>query len=412
MSQIAGNIDLTAAAERRNWMDRTLGRQPQGIAGTFSAAHERAAAHIQWSSVWLHNSLRGAIGLGLAVYVANESGLQHSFWVVLGALSVLRSNALSTGQNAVRGLLGTAVGFVVGAVLLAPIGSNTTALWFLLPPAILLAGALPAVVSFAAGQAAFTVTLVILFNIIAPTGWQVGLLRVEDVALGCGVSLVVGLLFWPRGAGAALSRTLSDAYRESSHYLAGAVAFGMQRCVAGLPQSPSPRPPTDDATRAAAASRRLDDAFRSYLAERGTKPTSLAEMTRVVNGVVVLRLAGDAVLDLWQRDDDSIGGDRAATRAELLTSTEHIVSWYEAFAASLVEGATTPEPIAHDELADARLLDAMRQDRLATDGGVGTTAARMIWTGDYLDAVRRLQAVVTGMQRHSTQPVTSADASS
>jgi hypothetical protein len=67
--------------------------------------------------------------------------------------------------------------------------------------------------------------------------------------------------------------------------------------------------PTDEAIRAAAAARRLDDTFRSYLAERGAKPVPLAEVTSLVTGVVGLRLAGDAVLDLWQHDDEA-GGDR------------------------------------------------------------------------------------------------------
>jgi uncharacterized membrane protein YccC len=106
VSQIAANIELTAAAERRSWLERFLGRQPAGVAGTFSAAQERAAAHVERHSVWLHNSVRGAIGLGIAVLVADLSGVQHSFWVVLGTLSVLRSNALSTGQNVVRSLGG------------------------------------------------------------------------------------------------------------------------------------------------------------------------------------------------------------------------------------------------------------------------------------------------------------------
>ena len=45
-------------------------------------------------------------------------------------------------------------------------------------------------------------TLVILYNIMQPVGWQIGLVRIEDIAIGCAVSLLVGLLFWPRGAGA------------------------------------------------------------------------------------------------------------------------------------------------------------------------------------------------------------------
>ena len=215
-SQVAGNIELTAAAERRSWWDRLLGRQPEGVAGALAAARERAAAHLERDSVWLHNSVRGAVGLGLAVFVANRTGVQHSFWVVLGTLSVLRSNALNTGQFIARGVLGTAIGFAIGAAVVAAIGTNTALLWVLLPPAVLLAGVAPAAISFTAGQAAFTLTLLILFNIIQPEGWRIGLVRVEDVALGCAVSLVVGLLFWPRGAGAALRQALATAYAETA----------------------------------------------------------------------------------------------------------------------------------------------------------------------------------------------------
>ncbi len=225
VSLIARNIDLAAAAGRRSWWERLLGHQPEGLIGPFAAARQRAAAHLQPHSVWLHNSVRGAAGLGLAVLVANLSGVQHSFWVVLGTLSVLRSNALSTGQNIVRAVLGTGAGVVVGAVLLTVVGTNPAVLWLLLPPAILLAGVAPAVISFEAGQAAFTLTLVILFNIIQPAGWRVGLLRVEDIVLGCAVSLVVGMLFWPRGARAELRTALAEAYAGSARYLASAVEF-------------------------------------------------------------------------------------------------------------------------------------------------------------------------------------------
>ncbi len=192
VSLIGSNIDLMVAADRRSWIDRLLGRQPKGVAGSLSAAQERVAAHVQPHSVWLHNSVRGAFGLGLAVLIADLTDVQHGFWVVLGTLSVLRSNALNTGQNVLRGLLGTVAGFVIGAALLAAIGNNDTLLWFLLPIVVFLAGIAPAAISFAGGQAAFTITVVILFNIIDPAGWRVGLVRIEDVAIGCAVSLIVG----------------------------------------------------------------------------------------------------------------------------------------------------------------------------------------------------------------------------
>ncbi len=400
VSLIASNVDRTAAAERRSWRERLLGRQPEGLPGTLSAAHERAAAHIEWHSVWLHNSVRGAVGLGLAVLIARMTGVQHSFWVVLGTLSVLRSNALSTGQNVVRGLFGTVAGFIIGAALLAVIGTNATLLWFVLPPAILLAGVAPAAISFAAGQAAFTLTLVILFNIIEPAGWRIGLLRVEDVALGCAVSLVVGVLFWPRGAGAALRQALSEAYTDTAGYLASAVNSGMLHCDGG---APSPAAPDRDAVRAAAAARRLDDTFRSYLAERGAKPLPLAEVTGLVTGVAGLRLAADAVLDLWERDDGNAAGDLTAARSEILKTTELVRAWYDDLAGSLINRRVLREPLAHDTAADGRLVAAVRHDLRGEDGKASATAVRMIWTADHLDAARRLQTVINGPARAAAE---------
>jgi uncharacterized membrane protein YccC len=395
VAQIASNIDFAAGAERRSWLERLLGRQPTGLAGPLSAAQERAGAHVKRHSVWLHNSVRGAIALGLAVLVAKLTGVQHAFWVVFGTLSVLRSNALSTGQNVARGLAGTLFGFVVGAALVTLIGTNTTVLWLLLPPAVLLAGLAPSTVSYAAGQAAFTLTLLILFNILEPAGWQIGLVRVEDVALGSAVSLGVGLLFWPSGAAAALGTALAEAYADGARYLAAAVSFGMGRCDASAPSLPAP---TAEATRAAAAARRLDDTFRGYLAERGAKRVALAEATGLVNGVAALRLAGDAVLDLWQRDGQ-VGGNRAAARRELLASSELMTGWYDSFAASLAGRGAVPHPLAPDELADERLVDAVSNDLRSADGHATATAVRMIWTRDHIDAARRLQGTLVAPAR-------------
>jgi uncharacterized membrane protein YccC len=391
VSIIAGNVELTAAAERRSWQDQLLGRQPEGVPGTLSAARERITSYLEPHSVWLHNSLRGAAGLGLAVLAARLIDVQHSFWVVLGALSVLRSNALNTGQDAVRAMLGTIAGFVVGAALLVGIGTNTTVLWFLLPLAVFLAGAAPAVISFAGGQAAFTLTLVILYNIIQPAGWRVGLVRIEDVAIGVGVSLVVGVLFWPRGAAPALRQALSEAYAAGADYLTSTVRWGASRGDPGTPALPAP---AGDAARTAAASRRLDDAFRTYLAERGTKRLPLADVAGLVTGVAGLRLEADAVLDLWRGDDGQAGGDAAAARHEILGTTERVTGWYDGLATTLVTGGELPQPLAHDTAADGRLIRDVRRDLLGDDGRASATAIRMIWTGDHLDVVRRLQAAI------------------
>src|SRR3984957_6602955 len=371
VSLIARNVELTAAAERRSWRDRWLGRQPAGVPGTLSAARERITSYLEPHSVWLHNSLRGAAGLGLAVLAARLTGVQHSFWVVLGALSVLRSNALNTGQDAVRAMLGTVTGFIIGAALLAGIGTNTTLLWFLLPVAVFLAGVAPAVISFAGGQAAFTLTLVILFNIIQPAGWRVGLVRIEDIAIGVGVSLAVGVLFWPRGAAPALRQALAEAYADGAGYLASTVRSGTSR---GDPSAPALPALAGAAARAAAASRRLDDAFRTYLAERGAKRFPLADVAGLVTGVAVLRLEADAVLDLWRGDDGRTPGDVAAARHEILTNAERVPGWYARLATTIPPGGELPQPLAHDQAGDGRLVRAVHRDLLGDDGRATATA--------------------------------------
>jgi len=395
---IAANVDYAAAAAQRTWLQRVLGRQPSGFTGPLSSARERALAHAESSSSWLHNSLRGGGGLALAVLVADVTSVQHGFWVVFGALAVLRSNALSTGQNVARALAGTTLGFIVGGALVALIGTNSTLLWILLPFLVLFAGLAPAVISFLAGQAAFTATLLVLFNLLIPVGWKIGLVRIEDVALGGGVSLLMGLLFWPRGATNELSRALGRAYVDSSGYLAEAVAHAVACCDPTAGDSP---PSRTLGLQAAASSRRLDDTFRGYLAERGAKTIPLAEVTALVTGVAGLRLAADAVIDLWTSDGavPAAVGDRAAARRELLASAEHLTAWYDRFAASLAGAGDVPEPLPSDDVADGRLLDAVAADLQDGDGHASATGVRVIWTGDHLDAARRLQEALVGPAR-------------
>jgi hypothetical protein len=375
VTQIAANAAYAAAAERRSWMQRVLGRQPEGVRGTLSAAQERAAAHVDRSSVWLHNSVRGAIGLAVAVAVAGLTNVDHSFWVILGALSVLRSNWLSTGQTVVQALAGTLLGFVAGALLVVVVGTNTTVLWVLLPIAILIAGFAPAAISFAAGQAAFTLLLVILFNIVQPTGWTVGLVRIEDVLLGCAVSLVVGVLFWPRGASTAMRQALAGAYRESARYAVSAVELAAAH--------ERPGGPLAGGIAAAAASRRLDDAYRAYLAERGAKLMPLAGLTTLVSGVVNLRLAADAIVDLWQAAEAGTADEPALTELRAIAATR--ADWYAVFAQSLAGDWSVPAPQPRDTQSDVRLVQA------AAGEPDGATAIRIVWTGDHLDAVRRLE---------------------
>src|SRR5207245_10086751 len=101
--QVGGYALLAAGADALELDHRDL-VQPQPARAALEATEQLAVEHASVRSVWFQNSVRGAAGLAIAVFIAQRTGLQHGFWVVLGTLSVLRSNALGTGWSVVRPL--------------------------------------------------------------------------------------------------------------------------------------------------------------------------------------------------------------------------------------------------------------------------------------------------------------------
>ena len=317
--------------QRRRWVTGAPGqpaqlRQPGQVGAALAwlripaSAADIIATDASLRSVWFRNAARGAIALAAAVAVAKLTDLQHAFWVVLGTLSVLRTSAAATGSTAMRALAGTVAGFVVGAALLLAIGTNPVAMWVVFPLAILVAAYTPGTAPFVAGQAAFTVTVVLLFNLIAPAGWKVGLLRVEDVAIGCAVSLVVGLLFWPRGVSAVVGDNLADAFRCGANYLGEAVSWALGDRKYG----------PERAIAAVAAGTRLDDAMRGYLTEEGSKRLAKADLWTLVIGAMRLRLTAHSLASLPGAAPHPHDGE---PHARLERESADLVGFYDRLAA-------------------------------------------------------------------------------
>jgi hypothetical protein len=243
--------------------------------------------HLLPASVWFRNSLRAALALGLAVLLTRITRVEHSFWVVLGTLSVLRSNALSTGRTALLAIGGTVVGFVIAAGLMLAIGTSAAALWATLPIVAFLAAYVPTAVSFLIGQAAFTLFVVVLFDLLQPQGWRLGLVRLEDIALGVEVSLVVAVALWPRGARGQLRSALAALYRADAACLEAAFGYllgdGNQRQV-----DIRRRAAETEVDRAAAA-------FEIFLTERGSRTLPAATWARVAAAGNDVLLAADAM---------------------------------------------------------------------------------------------------------------------
>ena len=384
ITEMVADATLSAAGAQEA-IDQRLGTDWDSAPRTFWS---RFSSHLSLRSVWFRNALRGAAGLALAVAVVEVSDVSHGFWVVLGTLSVLRTSALGTGATALRAVGGTAVGFVVGSAIMIGVSDHWVLLWVLLPPAVLLAGTAPTVISFAAGQAGFTLVVIILFNIIEPTGWKVGLTRIEDVAIGCGVSVVVGLLFWPRGATAALGRALYHAFVANSGYLADAVDR-LTMTGRTVDTHPSQRA-------SHSAYLRLDDAFRQYFAEQGAKSVPVETVAGLFTGANRIRLAAYTLTSL--ETEPSVRGKPELESVEvagavLRDSYAFSHRWYEEFGEMLVGGRTSLDPppapgrVLHDALwrafEDARAR--RRSDRLRL-------LLQMLWADELLESQRGVQA--------------------
>jgi uncharacterized membrane protein YccC len=338
-------------------------------------------------SVVFRNSVRGAAALSIAVLIAQQASLQRTFWVVLGTLSVLRSNALGIGSSVLSALAGTAVGLFVGVGLVLAAGTDEGVLWALLPVAVLFAAYAPQAISFAAGQAGFTVTLLILFNLIQPTGWTVGLVRIEDVAIGFGVSLGVGLLLWPRGAGALVRKSLAASYARGADFVAAAVQFLVRGGDASRVNHAGGQ--------ARAAADRLNDAFRQYLAERPAHPASkLEDLGALLAGVARVRLAAASLSMLAGPPEGSSG--QGLCMDALDGEVFRLRSWYVALGDALVADRPAPAPEHRDPEDHLRVLRCAheaiaREDDAGTRLGLG-----LLWASQHLDNLRRLEFHLIG----------------
>jgi uncharacterized membrane protein YccC len=223
-----GRMWLVALAIVQN-AEVVAGLQPTGPWHvTRRGAWDTFTEELTPASIWLRNSLRTSAGVTLAVLITGVLAVSHAFWAVLGTLSALRGNASATGRTALEALAGTAVGVLIAMPFVGATGGEPWLLWIVLPILVFLAAYTPAAVHFVVGQAAFSILVVVLFNILAPADWTIGLVRLEDAALGVAVSALVGLMLWPRGARGQLRSALAALYAAGAHGL----SLSFQRMLA------------------------------------------------------------------------------------------------------------------------------------------------------------------------------------
>jgi uncharacterized membrane protein YccC len=354
----------------------------EGAGGVLVRVLRTVGTHLSPTSTVAQNSLRVGVGLAIAVLLARILGLQHAFWVMLGTLQVLRSNALSTGRTTVQALAGNVIGVAIGGIFAVLAGKHMLVMWAALPLAIFLAAYAATAVGFVASQAAFTINLIVVFNLITPAGWQVGLVRIEDVAVGAAISIVVGLLLWPRGARRELARAVAAFYRAAAAYLDRAFdrVLGVEN-AGGL-----------DSTRRQTirARDRAGEAFDAFLNEKAASPLDPPTAGFLLSAGKHAILAADLLDVISSQMGYQASGcpDGARTVHE---QVRIVLGGFRGFADRLAltdsnQGSERASP----EALRSAALDCLRRWR--HEEPVGRGAMAVVMTGEWVQNLARLEA--------------------
>jgi uncharacterized membrane protein YccC len=381
---IGANATLVAGIDIDQPESLGVFHEIEGASGVSAGARrvvETMRIHMHPRSIWFRNSLRAAVGLSLAVVLVNITGLDHAFWAVLGTLSVLRSNALATGRTALAAVVGTALGILPASLLLIPLGNQTTAvLWMVFPITVFVAAYAPSVVGFIAGQAAFTLLVVVLFNLIQPVGWMLGLVRLQDILFGTALSFIVGALFWPRGARGQLRTALGSLYRGDAEYLRACFGYLLGTT-------------TEDACRltrqaAVAEAARAGEVFDQFLNDRAAKVLPPSTWAALQAGGSHLLLAGDSLEHLALMGYQVTACEGGAQG--LSTAVDALVEALGCVSDSLEHG--TPLPASLGSALPEDQLNQASTECLAAWGGMSDpdrrgSALGLISAGDWLHSL-------------------------
>ena len=157
-------------------------------------------------------TIRLMVCIGVAAVASEVLPLQRSYWVVLTVAIVVKPDNGSVFARALQRGIGTIVGVVLGAVILAAVPYGP---WLLFPMAVL-AAAQPygRLRNFGLGATFMTPLIVLLIDLLAPAGWRLPEERLVDTLLGCAIVLLVGYATWPSSWHSHLPRQFAATLRD------------------------------------------------------------------------------------------------------------------------------------------------------------------------------------------------------
>lgn len=346
---------------------------PSIPAPTVSTGRQDVRAQLSLHSPWARVALRTGVGLAIAVLVVQLTGLAHGLWVVLGVTSVLRFDGLTTARTAVQSLVGTFVGAAIGFAILTVDFSHIGWLWAMLVGATFLAVWVQGAVGFATGQAAFSVFVISAYTAMTwPPDLGTATDRIEDVAVGAAVSIVVAFLLWPGGV-----------LRGSIAHVATAIRATM----AALHESATslvdgPGVATASLSRATVAVQRAQEVVELSLSSPRPDAAVIAYQWQAVLDHLRTPTVVALMLGAWAPNHGPIAETIPGVRAPLMAELDAVVSQWEALADDVEGSARRGEPSVF--AYDAAEMSTVVEEADATQSIVADRLVAAVWTQGWL----------------------------
>ncbi|MFD3549509.1 FUSC family protein [Streptomyces sp. NPDC058655] len=298
----ASTIVLLAEPDPYNVDDR-LGRP-----AALRVRARRAVRDMMFSRASWRYGLRLAVCIGLAQSLVSLIEVERSYWVALTVTFVLKPDFGSVFSRAVLRALGTAVGLVVAAAVLAEVPRG----WWAVPVMMVLGALIPAfsVKGYAFQTAAITPVILLLSDQLNHQGFDLIRPRLLDSLIGCAITLVAGYLLWPESWRTRIGDRLADTVDDAARYV--------ERAFAPLP---------DESALPAARTARLQARRRIYRDLSGVR----SEFQRALT-------------------EPPPTGARAAAWWPLVVAVERIVDATTAARVRVNHGARAPSPAEVDRI--------------------------------------------------------------
>jgi uncharacterized membrane protein YccC len=318
-------------------------------------------------------TIRLMLCMGVAAVISEVSHLQRSYWVVLTVAIVLKPDYGSVFARALQRGIGTIVGAVLGAAILAVVPYGP---WLLLPFG-LLAALLPDARARNFGLTATYLTpfVVLLVDLLHPVGWQLAEERLIDTVIGSAIVLLIGYAPWPVAWYAHLPGQFADTLRAVAAYMDEALVTASDSGPQPVESSLTTTTPSTTLTPQSGlrrhASRSLSDLRAEYQRTMSEPPAVSRRATAWWPAVVGLEEVMDAITTLVVTM--SRGGPRPAPGAVHQLS-EALRSVADAIDAQVRPPVPSEFP---DDPALAPVTDAVRSvlSVLTPGGGEERTAS-------------------------------------